>query len=151
MDGLSPRSMFLVMRRGRLTKVVWVSSLYIGHSCRHIPHCHSNINKKLKIYGPCWLNRPKYASLGEIKVSDRYKLMDAIPTIKTIDDNDVSQIRSGITNLNSIFVRRLQELFITKAASEIYFQDISAEARLEKMVSLAKTTISALAHSDIEE
>ena len=50
--------------------------------------------------------------------------MDAIPTIKTIDDNDVSQIRSGITNLNSIFVRRLQELFITKAASEIYFQDI---------------------------
>ena len=80
---------------------------------------------------------------NEIKVSDRYKLMDAIPTIKTVDDNDVSQIRSGITNLNSIFVRRLQELFITKAASEIYFQDISAEARLEKMVSLAKTTISA--------
>ena len=75
--------------------------------------------------------------------------MDAIPTIKTIDDNDVSQIRNGITNLNSIFVRRLEELFITKAASEIYFQE--QEARLEKMVSLAKTTISALAHSNIKE
>ena len=79
----------------------------------------------------------------EINVSDRYKLMDAIPTIKTIDNNDVSQIRSGITNLNSIFVRRLQEMFLTKAASEIYFEEINEEARIEKMVSLAKMTIAA--------
>ena len=31
----------------------------------------------------------------------------------------------------------------TRGFTTIYFQDISAEARLEKMVSLAKTTISA--------
>merc|ERR1712168_690326 len=105
-----------------------------SHSYNHIPE---------EVYRMVHLESIKLGNGNEIKVSDRYKLMDAIPTIKTIDDNDVSQIRSGITNLNSIFVRRLQELFVTKAASEIYFQDISAEARLGKMVSLAKTTISA--------
>lgn len=105
-----------------------------SHSYNHIPE---------EVYRMVHLESIKLGNGNEIQVSDRYKLMDAIPTIKTIDDNDVSQIRSGITNLNSIFVRRLQEMFLTKAASEIYFEEISEEARIEKMVSLAKMTIGA--------
>merc|ERR1712226_970366 len=80
---------------------------------------------------------------NSIQVSDRYKLLDHLPNIKRIDSQDVSQVRSGITNLNSIFVRRLQEMFLTKAASEIYFEEISEESRIEKMVQLAKMTINA--------
>ncbi|XP_057295713.1 leucine-rich repeat and WD repeat-containing protein 1-like isoform X2 [Hydractinia symbiolongicarpus] len=80
---------------------------------------------------------------NNIQASEKYKLLDTIPTIKKIDEQDISTMRHGIDNLVEIFTRRLEELFLTKAASAIYCEEISEEVRIKKMVELAKTTIKA--------
>jgi len=78
---------------------------------------------------------------NSIHVADRYILIDRISTLKHVDGRNISSIRDGITRLTEIFNRRLEEMFLTKAAREIFNKESPEEIRQSEMKQLAKKTI----------
>lgn len=85
----------------------------------------------------------KITTGNNIPVSERYKLIDILQNLQTIDGQDLTVIRNGIEKLTSIFERRLREMFLTKAASQIYNDPSTEIIRTSKMVELAQKTITA--------
>ncbi|XP_047141861.2 leucine-rich repeat and WD repeat-containing protein 1 isoform X1 [Hydra vulgaris] len=80
---------------------------------------------------------------NQIPAYQLYLLLDKNSSLKFLDGQDVMYMRNGISNLGKIFLRRLQEMFLSKAASEIYNEPSNEQTRINKMIQLAKNTINA--------
>ncbi|XP_066935301.1 leucine-rich repeat and WD repeat-containing protein 1-like [Clytia hemisphaerica] len=106
--------------------------------------CLQNLNLKVipeDVFKNANLKHIKLTPGNNIEVSEKYKLMDILKNLETVDDRDITVQRNAIKNLNAIFQRRLQEMFLTKQASEIYCEPAEEKVRIQKMITLAQSTI----------